>query len=106
MVHQLAALSYAIALGHSLALGADLRLVGVAGTLIWVLQLPLLALIALRLFRPRRPADQLSSVLRRGRYQQRQHSMLRVSLATGLPGSAGLILLLALLAASPGLRGP
>ena len=104
VAHQLAALSYAVALWHALALGTEIRVEGAARTLTWALQIPLLALIVLRLFRPRRPADQLSATLRRGRYAGRNHARLRSAIAVGLFSSAVLILLMALLAGSEGLR--
>jgi hypothetical protein len=56
LAHQLAALSYAVALWHALALGTEIRIDGVARTPTWALQIPLLMLIVLRLLRPRRPA--------------------------------------------------
>jgi len=104
VAHQLAALSYAVALWHALALGTEIRVDGAARTLTWALQIPLLVLIVLRLFRPRRPADQLSATLRRGRYAGRSHARLRSAIAVGLFSSAVLILLMALLAGSEGLR--
>jgi hypothetical protein len=104
VAHQLAALSYAVALWHALALGTEIRVEGAARTLTWALQIPLPALIVLRLFRPRRPADQLSATLRRGRYAGRNHARLRSAIAVGLFSSAVLILLMALLAGSEGLR--
>jgi hypothetical protein len=82
----------------------EIRVDGAARTLTWALQIPLLALIVLRLFRPRRPADQLSATLRRGRYADRNHARLRSAIAVGLFSSAVLILLMALLAGSEGLR--
>jgi hypothetical protein len=100
VAHQLAALSYAIALWHSLALGSDLRLPGAGRTITWAVQIPLLVLIALRLYAPRRPADQLSPVLRRGRYAGPRHTLLRAAIAIGLISSAVLIMLMALLAAT------
>jgi predicted ferric reductase len=104
VAHQLAALSYTVALWHALALGTEIRVDGIARTLTWALQIPLLALITARLFRPRRPADQLSATLRRGRYSGRNHARLRAAIALGLFSSAVLILLMALLAGSAGLR--
>ena len=104
LAHQLAALSYAVALWHALALGTEIRIEGVARTLTWALQIPLLILIVLRLFRPRRPADQLSATLRRGRYAGPANARLRAAIALGLFSSAVLILLMALLAGSAGLR--
>jgi predicted ferric reductase len=102
LAHQLAALSYAAALWHSLTLGSDVRMEGFGRTLTWVLQIPLLVLIGLRLFRPRRPADQLSATLRRGRYQGSQHASLRAAIAVGLIGAGVLILMMALLAGTAG----
>jgi predicted ferric reductase len=102
IAHQFAALSYAVALWHSLALGSDARMAGVGRTLTWALQIPLLLLIVLRLFRPRRPADQLSPVLRRGRYPGPRNARLRAAIAVGLISSGVLILLMALLAGSIG----
>jgi predicted ferric reductase len=104
LAHQLAALSYAVALWHALALGTEIRIEGVARTLTWALQIPLLMVIVLRLFRPRRPADQLSATLRRGRYSGPANARLRAAIALGLFSSAVLILLMALLAGSAGLR--
>jgi len=104
LAHQLAALSYAVALWHALALGTEIRIEGLARTLTWALQIPLLMLIVLRLFRPRRPADQLSATLRRGRYAGPANARLRAAIALGLFSSAVLILLMALLAGSEGLR--
>jgi hypothetical protein len=104
LAHQLAALSYAVALWHALALGTEIRIEGVARTLTWALQIPLLILIGLRLLRPRRPADQLSATLRRGRYSGPANARLRAAIALGLFGSGVLIGLMALLAGSAGLR--
>jgi hypothetical protein len=104
LAHQLAALSYAVALWHALALGTVIRIDGAARTLTWALQIPLLMLIVLRLLRPRRPADQLSATLRRGRYSGPANARLRAAIALGLFSSAVLILLMALLAGSQGLR--
>jgi hypothetical protein len=104
LAHQLAALSYAVALWHALALGTEIRIEGVARTLTWALQIPLLMVIVLRLFRPRRPADQLSATLRRGRYSGPANARLRAAIALGLFSSAVLILLMALLAGSAALR--
>lgn len=102
LAHQLAALSYAAALWHSRALGSDVRMQGFGRTPTWVLQIPLLVLIGLRLFRPRRPADQLSARRRRGRYQGSRHASLRAAIAVGLIGAGGPILMVALLAGAAG----
>lgn len=102
LAHQLAALSYAAALWHSRALGSDVRMQGFGRTPTWVLQIPLLVLIGLRLFRPRPPADQLSATLRRGRYQGSWHASLRAAIAVGLIGAGGPILMRALLAGAAG----
>jgi len=102
VAHQLAALSYAVALWHSLALGSAIRLDGAGRTLTWMLQIPLLALMVLRLVRPRRPADQLSAVLRHGRYAGRRNAALRAAIAVGLVSAGVLILLMALLAGTAG----
>jgi hypothetical protein len=96
--------SLLVALWHALALGTVIRIDGVARTLTWALQIPLLMLIVLRLLRPRRPADQLSATLRRGRYSGPANGRLRAAIALGLFSSAVLILLMALLAGSQGLR--
>ncbi|MEP6560488.1 MAG: ferric reductase-like transmembrane domain-containing protein [Nakamurella sp.] len=104
IAHQLAALSYAVALWHALALGSNIRLEGIARTATWALQIPLLALITLRLFRPRRPADQLSAVLRRGRYSGRRNATLRAAIAIGLVTAGVVILLMALLAGTAGIH--
>jgi predicted ferric reductase len=104
LAHQFAALSYAVALWHALALGTEIRIDGLARTLTWALQIPLLVLIGLRLFAPRRPADQLSATLRRGRYTGPANARLRAAITVGLFSAAVLILLMALLAGSAGLR--
>jgi predicted ferric reductase len=102
IAHQLAALSYAVALWHALALGSNIRVDGIARTVTWALQVPLLALIVLRLLRPRRPADQLSAALRAGRYPGRRNATLRLAIAVGLVGAGVIILLMALLAGTGG----
>ena len=102
IAHQLAALSYAIALWHAIGLGPEMRMSGVGRTLTWSLQIPLLILIAARLLWPRRPADQLSPVLRRGRYGGPRHTRMRAAIAVGLVTSGVVILLMALLAVSGG----
>ncbi len=105
VAHQLAAVSYALGLWHAMYLGSDLRLEGVGRVLVWVLQIPLLALIGLRLRRPLRLADQLSSVRRAGRFEETRHVLLRLAVAIGLSVTAAIVLVMALLAVSRGQHG-
>lgn len=105
VAHQLAAVSYALGLWHAMYLGSDLRLEGVGRVLVWVLQIPLLALIGARLRRPLRLADQLSSVRRAGRFEETRHVLLRMAVAIGLSVTAAIVLVMALLAVSTGQHG-
>ena len=106
VAHQLVAVSYAVALWHAMALGSTLRLTGVARTLTWIVQVPLLVMIALRLLHPRRAADQLRVSVRGARYSGWRHSLLRTTMAWGLLVTAVIVLLMALLAAGPESVGP
>ena len=103
--HQLAAVSYALGLWHALFLGSDLRLEGLVRTLVAVLQIPLLALIGLRLRRPLRRSDQLSMARRDGHFEERRHVALRIAVAVGLTITAVIALVMALYAVAKGEHG-
>jgi hypothetical protein len=104
VAHQFAALVYALALWHSLVLGADARVDGLDRTLLWVLQLPLLALFGLRLSRPLRAADDLDGMSRPARFASTRHAVLRTAVVLGV-GLAGFGVLYVVLAAmEPGLH--
>lgn len=100
VVHQLAAITYALALWHAVGLGPDLRMTGPLHSAMWLLQLPLLALIAIRLLRPRRRSDELSAERRRGRYTGRRHVVVRAAVTVGLGATSVIVLQQALLAAT------
>lgn len=104
VAHQLAAVTYALALWHTLVLGADARLDGPARTGLWVLQLPLLVLFGLRLARPLRPADDLDVERRPARYATPRHAVLRAAVVTGVLLAGFGVLYVVLLALEPGLK--
>lgn len=105
VAHQLAAVSYALGLWHALFLGSDLRLEGIGRTLVWILQIPLLGLIALRLRRPLRLSDQLSMTRRAGRFEEARHVALRIAVAVGLSLTGLVVLVMTLVALSKGQHG-
>ncbi len=105
VAHQLAAVSYALGLWHALFLGSDLRLEGPGRTILSLLQVPLLALIALRLRRPLRLSDQLSMKRRAGRFEEPRHVALRIAVAVGLSLTGLVVLVMALVALSKGQHG-
>lgn len=102
VAHQLAAISYALGLWHALFLGSDFRLTGFARTLLAALQVPLLALIGLRLLRPLRLSDQLRMKIRAGRFEENRSVVLRIAVAVGLSITALVVLVMALLAFGQG----
>jgi hypothetical protein len=106
VAHQLAAATYALALWHTLVLGADARIDGVWRTLLWVLQVPLLLLFWLRLIRPLRVADQLDAERRPARYATGRHAVLRTAVIVGVCGAGFGVLYVALVALGPGLHAP
>jgi Ferric reductase like transmembrane component len=106
VAHQLAAVTYALALWHTLVLGADARFDGVWRTLLWVMQVPLLLLFWLRLSRPLRAADQLDALRRPARYASGRHAVLRGAVITGVCLAGFGVLYVALSALGPGLHGP
>jgi len=103
VAHQFAALVYALGLWHALELGPHLRASGPWRVSLWVLQLPLLALFALRLWQPRRPADRMDARLRNPRYRLPRYAILRMAATSGIVGAVLVVLYVALSAASPGL---
>lgn len=103
VAHQLAALVYALALWHALALGPHVRAAGPWRSVVWVAQVPLLALFALRLWRPRRPSDRMDARLRSPRYRQPRYAVLRVAATSGVLIAAVVVLFVALSAIGPGL---
>jgi hypothetical protein len=103
VAHQLAALVYALALWHALALGPHVRVAGPWRVVVWVAQLPLLALFALRLWRPRRPSDRMDARLRSPRYRRPRYAVLRVAATSGVLIAAVVVLFVALSAIGPGL---
>lgn len=103
VAHQGAAVSYAAGLWHTLLLGGDVRVEGVVRTVFWVAQVPLLALLLLRVCRPRRPAERLAIGGRpggaaTGRPVARRPVALRVAVYTGV-GTAAFVVFFVLLAA-------
>ncbi|MET3807397.1 hypothetical protein ABIB25_004420 [Nakamurella sp. UYEF19] len=105
VAHQIAAVSYAVGLWHALFLGSDLRLEGLGRTLVWITQIPLLALIVLRLRRPLRLSDQLSMRRRAGRFEEPRHVALRIAVAVGLSVTGLIVLVMALVALAKGQHG-
>jgi sulfoxide reductase heme-binding subunit YedZ len=105
VAHQLAAVSYALSLWHALFLGSDFRLTGIGRTLVAVLQVPLLALIVLRLRRPLRLSDQLSMKRRAGRFEETRHVALRIAVAVGLAVTGLIVLVMTLVAIAKGGSG-
>ncbi|QNK81635.1 ferric reductase-like transmembrane domain-containing protein [Nakamurella sp. PAMC28650] len=105
VAHQLAAVSYALGLWHALFLGSDFRLTGIGRTLVAVLQVPLLALIVLRLLRPLRLSDQLSMKRRAGRFEETRHVALRIAVAVGLAVTGLIVLVMTLVAIAKGGSG-
>jgi hypothetical protein len=101
----LAAVSYALSLWHTLFLGSDFRLTGIGRTLVAVLQVPLLALIVLRLRRPLRLSDQLSMKRRAGRFEETRHVALRIAVAVGLAVTGLIVLVMTLVAIAKGGSG-
>jgi sulfoxide reductase heme-binding subunit YedZ len=99
VVHQFAALSYAIALWHGLVLGSEFRFDGAPRVVLWVAQLPLLALLVLRLLVPRRPGDRLAA-WRSPAWQR----FLRSAVILGVAAAAFVILAVVLLATERGLH--
>lgn len=104
VAHQFAALVYALALWHALALGPNVRSDGVWRMLLWIAQVPLLALVAARLWQPRRPSDRMDARLRNPRYGAARFAVLRIAATTGVLAAAFIVLVIALAAASPGLH--
>jgi hypothetical protein len=103
VAHQFAALVYALALWHALALGPHVRATGPWRTLVWVAQIPLLGLLALRRWQPRRPADRMDARLRNPRYRLARYAVLRIAATTGVVTAGIVVLYVALTAAGPGL---
>ena len=106
VAHQFAALTYAAALWHTLVLGADARVDGRDRTVLWVLQLPLLGLFALRLGRPLRVADGVDASRRPARYATGRHAVLRTAVIVGVCLAGFGVLYVALAAMEPGLYVP
>lgn len=111
LAHQFAALTYALALWHTLVLGADARIDGLDRTLLWVLQLPVLALLGVRLWKPLRLTDEWD-VARRPtdrttRYViGRRPAQLRAAVILGVCLAGFGVLYVALAAMEPGLHVP
>lgn len=100
LAHQAAALTYVLGLFHALVLGGDLRAEGWARTALWVAQLPLLVLFAVRLLAPHRRAE--SPLARQATPRQRA---LRDAAVLGVLTASLALLLVVLLAVQPGLAG-
>jgi predicted ferric reductase len=105
VAHQLAALTYALGLWHALFLGSDLRGEGLMRTLTWVLQVPLLALLGVRLRRPLRRADELDPDRRGGRFGRNPHAFSRAVLVVAVAGTFAVVLVMTLLAMGSGTHG-
>lgn len=105
VAHQLAAISYALGLWHALFLGSDLRLIGIGRTVVAIAQVPLLALIVLRLRRPLRMSDQLGMNRRSGRFEETRHVALRIAVAVGLTVTGLIVLVMTLVAMAKGEHG-
>jgi hypothetical protein len=106
VAHQLAAVTYALALWHTLVLGADARFEGSWRTLLWAMQVPLLLLFWLRLIRPLRAADQWDAQRRPGRYATGRQAVLRTAVVLGVCLAGFGVLYVALAALEPGLHAP
>jgi sulfoxide reductase heme-binding subunit YedZ len=102
LAHQLAALSYATALWHTLLLGGDVRLGGGIRTALWAAQAPLLVMLGLRLSRPRRPADHLEAGHRQARFATHRHAWFRLAVHTGIVATFVIVLLVGLVALAGG----
>ncbi|KQS73679.1 ferric reductase-like transmembrane domain-containing protein [Modestobacter sp. Leaf380] len=100
LAHQAAALTYVLGLFHALALGGDLRAEGWVRTAVWVAQLPLFALFAVRLLAPHRRVE--SPLARQTTPRQRA---LRDAAVLGVLTASLALLLVVLLAVQPGLAG-
>lgn len=103
--HQLVAVSYALSLWHALYLGTDLRGQGILRTVLWIAQLPLLALLVIRLARPMRRSDELDPARRKGRFAGRRHVVSRLVLVAAVSGTFAIIFVMTLLALSTGSHG-
>jgi hypothetical protein len=106
-LHQLAALSYAVSLWHAIDLGSTLRIDGPVRAMAAILQIPLLVLIPVRLFRPHRAADRLVPARAPGSYPGHRNDLRRAAAVCGLLASWLVILFMALIAAgaSTGVAG-
>ena len=82
-------------------LGPHVRAAGPWRAVVWVAQVPLLALFALRLWQPRRPADRVDARLRNPRYALPRYAVLRVAATTGIVTAVVVVLFVALSALSP-----
>jgi hypothetical protein len=100
LAHQAAALTYVLALWHALVLGGEFRAEGGLRTALWVAQLPLLVLFAVRLLGPHRRAE--SPLARQRTPRQRT---LRDAAVLGVLTASLALLLVVLLAAGPGRSG-
>ncbi|MGI8418833.1 MAG: hypothetical protein ACR2P2_22075 [Nakamurella sp.] len=103
VAHQFAVLSYAAALWHTLLLGGGFRSEGILRTLLWAMQVPLLGLLAIRLWRPRRPSDRLAAGEQR-RFATGWHVRFRFAIHLGSAVAALVVLGVALAATARGLH--
>lgn len=103
VAHQFAALSYAAALWHTLLLGGGFRAEGFLRTLLWAMQVPLLAMLAVRLWRPRRHSDRLAAG-QQERFATGWHVRFRFAIYLGSALAALVVLGVALAATSRGLH--
>jgi predicted ferric reductase len=104
VAHQFAALVYALALWHALALGPDVRADGPWRSLLWIAQAPLIVLLALRLRRPRRVSDRVDVRLHHPHYAAARYAVLRNAATAGVILAGFIILTVALSAINPGLH--
>jgi predicted ferric reductase len=101
VAHQFAAVTYALALWHTLALGRDVHPPGLYRTLLWVGQIPILALFGIRLYRPLRLADDLDVERRSNRYRAARYAWLRAAVVVGIFVAGFGVLYVALAAMDP-----
>jgi methionine sulfoxide reductase heme-binding subunit len=104
VAHQFAALVYALALWHALALGPNVRGDGLWRMVLWIAQIPVLTLVAARLWQPRRPSDRMDARLRNPRYGRPRFAVLRIAATTGVLAAAFIVLVVGLAAVGPGLH--
>jgi hypothetical protein len=104
IVHQFAALSYAFGLWHALVLGGDFRLEGALRTTLWIAQVPLLALFAVRVLLPHRLVERMATFGGAPWPLTRRQRLLRGAVFSGVVVAAVTIATVALFATERGLH--